>query len=660
MADNGSEYGAAATNDRVNMGLSAGIVARTFAAALFSRSDTLPREVDADRPSWGWMPPLCLASALALVAAALSANASRRGNDWALPAFYVSMAAFLVPIAARLAWSRVTRWEQIGLVLLATGALYVIRIIREPIYFIDHDEFLHWMTSTDIMETGRLFTPNLLLPVSPRYPGLELVATALVNLTGMSIFGAAHLILLIVRIVFMGALFLTYEQMAKSSRVAGVACIIYMGCTNFVFFDAAFSYESLALTFLALALLAAVLSQGKNGLTVHFVLLLPFLAALAVTHHATAYIAALLFSGFAALEMIRGASLTDTSRVIGIAAAAVYLPWAWGKFMGDVGEGYLGSIFVDVMYGVRGLAHFFSGDRQLFIAEDGTANPSWQRYAALFSILLICAGLAGCFFRALARAGIPIVLQHMPPRFASLFRWRDSWLVLFTLVTLSYPFSLVLRVSGAGWGVGNRTSAFIYFGVSIVVAIGVASSLQSGARGRWGALLFGACAAICVWGGVVSGTGQLVLVGPNYRVAADAASIESMGISAATWTKDRLGPGNRFIGDRINRLLLSTYGRQDVVDPEYSGPLLSDTVGGSEIDSIKRADVDFIVVDLRLATQLPFLGHYIDSGLDTDEGYQEPIDVLALMKFKNLPSVDRPFDNGYISIIDVRKLRNGR
>jgi hypothetical protein len=640
------------------MELRFGIVARTLAAALFSRDEVLPPAIDVERASWGWLPQLALTSALAVVATALSAIANRRGHDWGLAAFYVSMAAFLGPIAARVAWSGVSRCERIGLVLLATVALYIVRIIREPIYFVDHDEFLHWVTSTDIIEEGRLFTPNLLLPISPHYPGLEIVTTALVNLTGMSIFGAALLILFIARVVFMATLFLIYERMAGSSRAAGLACIVYMGCTNFVFFDASFSYESLALTFLALSLGVAILLREGHAFVLYCVLPLPFLAALALTHHMTSYIAGFLFSGFAILEIVRRASVTDFSRAVVLASIAVSLPLAWGKLMGDPGDDYLEAIFADLMYGLRQLLHFFSGDRQLFVAEDGTMTPNWQRYATLFSILLACTALATCFFRALARAGIPIALEQFSPRLSSFFGWRDSWLVLFTFVTLAYPISLVLRVSGSGWGVGNRISAFAYLGVSIVIAIGIDRFLAVGAENRWRALLFGGCATICVWGGVVSGTGQLVLVGPNYRVAADAASIEPMGISAAVWTKDRLGPGNRFIGDRINRLLLSTYGRQDVVDPQHSAPLLSNNVGWAEIASIRRGDVDFILVDLRLATQLPFLGHYIDSGLDVDSNYQEPVSLSALMKFKDVLGVGRPFDNGFISIIDVRKLRN--
>ncbi|MGO8477736.1 hypothetical protein ACC739_38260, partial [Rhizobium ruizarguesonis] len=64
-----------------------------------------------------------------------------------------------------------------------------ISIIR-AVAFIDHDEFLHWATVKDILEAGRLFLPNPLLPVSPLYHGLELITSALVNLSGLSVLAA--------------------------------------------------------------------------------------------------------------------------------------------------------------------------------------------------------------------------------------------------------------------------------------------------------------------------------------------------------------------------------------------------------------------------------------------------------------------------------------
>jgi hypothetical protein len=70
-------------------------------------------------------------------------------------------------------------------------------------------------------------------------------------------------------------------------------------------------------------------------------------------------------------------------------------------------------------------------------------------------------------------------------------------------------------------------------------------------------------------GGIVSGQGHNILVGPIYRVSADAASIEPMGVSAALWTRTWLGPQHRFVADRVNRLLVATYGEQQVVTSLY-------------------------------------------------------------------------------------------
>lgn len=72
-----------------------------------------------------------------------------------------------LPAAARIIHPRASRLERLALIVIVTSALFVVRVIRAPVAFIDHDEFLHWATVNDILEAGRLFLPNPLLPVSP-------------------------------------------------------------------------------------------------------------------------------------------------------------------------------------------------------------------------------------------------------------------------------------------------------------------------------------------------------------------------------------------------------------------------------------------------------------------------------------------------------------
>ena len=154
-------------------------------AAIVGIRPTPPR-VDADDgvARIAWSCGLAINAGVALVFAALAANASRLDYDWASRAFYLSIAQMFLPIAARLMLPQVSRQERVVNLMIVALGLFALRVIRGPIYFIGHDEYLHWVTAEHILESGRLFTPSVLFPVGPSFPGLEIVTTAIVSLAG--------------------------------------------------------------------------------------------------------------------------------------------------------------------------------------------------------------------------------------------------------------------------------------------------------------------------------------------------------------------------------------------------------------------------------------------------------------------------------------------
>ncbi|MGO8126703.1 hypothetical protein ACC728_37930, partial [Rhizobium ruizarguesonis] len=85
------------------------------------------------------------------------------------------------------------------------------------------------------------------LPVSPLYPGQELITSELVNLSGLSVFAAGLIVLATARMMLMLALFLLFEKITDSARIASIACLIYIGSSTFLLFDVHYSYESMAI-----------------------------------------------------------------------------------------------------------------------------------------------------------------------------------------------------------------------------------------------------------------------------------------------------------------------------------------------------------------------------------------------------------------------------
>lgn len=632
-------------------------------AAILGIRPTPPR-VDANNgvARVAWSCGLAINAGVALVFAALAANASRLGyDDWALGAFALSVAQMFLPVAARLMLPQVSRLERIiDLAIVALG-LFALRVIREPIYFIGHDEYLHWVTAQHILESARLFTPSVLFPVGPSFPGLEIVTTAIASLAGVSVFAASIAVLGAARAVFVGALFLVYERVTGSSRVAALGSIFYMGASTFVFFDTYFSYESLALALLVLALLldqkiAAVRGRTPVSLLALFAIIV---FALSMTHHLTAYALAGIMSAVLALEAFRVGPLRVRASLLIIAACSIVGPLAWSKVMGDPVSGYLGPTFEIALNEAIGLFHTDPASRKLFTSQDGVVLALWQRLTLVGSVALIAAGLSLGFFRSLSWAKARIA-EQFPPVWSDLLVWRNSRLVLFVLLTLLYPLSIVFRLTRSGWEIGNRLGPFVFFGVGVVIAICVVTLLQGESRRGLRATAIALLATVVLVGGIIAAEGPFLVVPSRYYVSADAASIEPMSVASALWTKEWLGPGRHFIADRVNLLLLSGFGEQLVsttlAHTEDAGVvIISDKFGPNESAITNTLGLDYLLVDLRLSTGRPVLGVYFDGG-SADQMLTKPPQPASMLKFNSIPGVSRIFDNGYSVIFDVRAL----
>ena len=146
-------------------------------------------------------------------------------------------------------------------------------------------------------------------------------------------------------------------------------------------------------------------------------------------------------------------------------------------------------------------------------------------------------------------------------------------------------------------------------------------------------------------------------------VIADNRSLEPEGIQAALWARSYLEPNSRIGADRINRLLMGTYGEHRVVTSiadriDLSSVFLSSRLGPDELSLLRQSQTDYLVVDLRLARSLPLLGFYYEQGETGAFQRTTPVDVKSLTKFSTMPRVNKVFDGGNIVIYDVGGLLN--
>jgi hypothetical protein len=584
--------------------------------------------------------------ALGLMAVAIADVLGRDGSKWAEPLFWAGMALLWVPPILRIIGGGASRGERITLLVLLGMAMYGVKVLYSPRYFVGYDEFLHWRTAEDILRTGELFNSNPLLPVSPLYPGLEIATSAIAKLTGLSVYVSGTLVVGAARLILIVALYLLYERVTGSSWVAGVATAVYFTNPHFLFFDAGYAYESFGLS-LAVLVLYAVLRGSEEPerytLGAALLVILP-LATTVVTHHLTSF--ALVISLFL-LAAISLAFPEVRSRLWhwGIALIAVGFVLIWLFLVAGSVIGYLEPQIVGGVNQVIDLIRGEGPSRRLFESYVSHPAPPWDRAASF--------------------AFTGIILLALPLGWLQIWRTRriGAFTVLLAVCSLAYPASLLFHLTSIGVELSNRLSAFVFVPVSYCVAMAIAGRRRIQFSRTWTTALT-LIGALLLYGGMVIGSPDWARVPGPYLVSADKRSIEPEGISAASWAGEFLGRGNRIGADRINGLLMVTYGDQwpvnTLADEVYLTPIFfSRRFTPYESTLLRLGAVDYVVVDRRLTRGLPWLGVYYDNFEPGALKHKRPMPTAAYAKFDRTEGVSRVFDSGDIAVFDVRGVARG-
>ena len=615
---------------------------------------------------WGWFPVLTIVAGLSALLLATAYNMARLGIGDGEVLYWIAFPLAVVPLVTILLRRQRTRRERIAIVVLLGIELFWANLMRSPTSFSNYDGLAHLRSLDDILRFGHLFHPNPLLIVSPYFPSLEIVASAIAQLSGADPFASGVVLLGFIRILFAMALFLFFEEVSSSSRLAGLAAAIYILNPSLAFFGGGFAYESLALPLIPMILLitarwarsSSASWRGDLGL-----MLGVLLATLIIGHHLTSYSLAILLVTWAALHVLvrHRDRYSAWIAMAGLAAALGVAVWLFS--VASLTLGYLiPPLSAAVQQTVRLIT---SGEsRQLFQSAAGDVAPLWER-------------LAGICATGFLLAWLPIGIG------AIWVRLRTNSLALLLLgVGLGYPASLVGRLTPTGSEAAARSSAIVYFGLAFVVALGILSfgdfvewliprmhlprTLASrvrhlaGLTAPWravGVAGFG----VLVLGTVILGTSPASRLPGPYLVGADDRSIDGESIEAATWARDELGPDRRIAADRVNRLLLGSYGMQRVVLHHSEGVetwqlFLSPGIGRAEQATLVQINLAYLLIDRRLSDSLPLLGFYYEEGEIFNERHTSPISPAVLGKWDTDPAVDRVFDSGHLQVYDVRRL----
>lgn len=580
-----------------------------------------------------------------------------RQETWAVPLFYSGLAIIYAAPAFRMLSAGAHRKERLALVLMLGMALYAVKVMHEPTMFTFHDELGHWRTTSDILTSRHLFSNNPIVSAYSYYPGIEIVTAMLVKLTGLSIFQAGVLVVGAARFVFAGSLFWLLEEALGSAWLAGIAAFVYMANPSFLFFDAQFAYESLALPMatVALWLIARGVRARGRAAWAPALLAAAVLAAVVPTHHMTSYmlVATLAAWTVASVALRRQELQISIRRVIIAAALSFVLVLNWNRSVaGTATSRELGAIPHEVFGGLRDLLLGSSGGKHLFQASAGqAAEPLWAQVLGFASVLLVLLAL-------------PVGIWAM--RGAAR---RSSFMLVLGAAAVLYPVSLVPRLTQGGTETSARAAEFVFFGVAAAVAGSLlflrlgpsGGSLQSPAASRrvTRALVTVGLTVVFIGGFIVGWAPWSRLSGP-YLPAAGDRSVGAQGVAAAVWARGHLPVGSRIATDETDALLMGAYGGLEpqgglIEGLHVSSLFFSPTFGSNSRRIITGDKLKYIVIDKRLARGLPLRGFYFEADETNAHSNFKPLSRVALEKF-NRSSLARIYDNGDVVIYDTRAL----
>ena len=614
---------------------------------------------------WGWLPALSLTSAIGLLLVAVANTLSRSAAGQYELLFWVGLLLMVVPMAARLASSEPARQERIGLIIVLGLGLYLAKILHSPYSFTFSDELIHSYNGTMILETGRLFNANSILPVTPLYPGLETITAGLASLSGLSIYGAGLMVVGVARLIAMLALFLFYEEVSGSSRLAGIAALLYVMNANFLFWSAQFSYESLALP-LAMMVLYVVIRRTATPRGVHHrgltLVALLGITAVVITHHLTAYFLVAffgvwtlgaLFLRFRAVRATSSSSARGSSNQheantltgvrafnepAGLLLFSTIATLVWLVGVANITIGYLSPVLSRAAASMFQIAAGDESTRELFQSASGYVAPLWERLVGLGSVVVMLLALP---------FGLRKIWQN--------FRGNVIALML-TGAALAYFAVLGLRLSPAAWETANRASAFLFIGLAFVLAFAV-QELWDRLRAPWlsRAIALGGIALIFM-GGIIAGWTPTLRLSLPLRVNVENVVIEPQGFTAARWVRAALGPGNQVATDESNARLMLAYGGQLALAGRY--PDIKDLLGTFDfpdwqVELLREWAIRYVAVDRRLISANNMAGYYFDRTPTGSIPSTDLFDPKAYGKFDKPQGISRLFDSGNIVIYDV-------
>ena len=546
-------------------------------------------------------------------------------------------------------------------------AVLATRFLQYPSAFANHDELVHQAIAIQIDQTHHLFHPvNSILPEASYYPGMEIVASGIEHVTGMSLHSAGWVVLVLANVITTLGVILLIRRITGNVSVACLAALIYMCNQEALSFNSQFSYASLALPLALFCIYVFAIREQPTRMR-SLVPAFAVFVALEATHHLTSLAVLILLWAWNRATRVTGRRVPRLGIFYALSILVV-VAWTW--FARAYVTRYIRESLASSVNSIYALLNG-GASRKLFATPAGYKTPEWEVIVSFGSVLLIL-----------------IIL--IPAGWYVVQRWRfigTAGLVL-TGMALIYPVIPFGHLTNASSEVADRSAAFVFAGVGYVVAVwwfrllkdqrnlgwtlpnlgrlrpAFAGRLRPAFAGRLRpafALVLGL--TFCFVGGGIIGQADWSYVPGIYMVSADNRSIDQLALAAGSWEAANIKLGSRVVADRDNGLVAQSNAGLHLVTPAADGVdegsisnLLLRYPAPSDIDTVCADRIQYLIADVRLSTSLPEVGIYVDLGEYLDGTRTAPPVASDLTKFDQVPGAERIYDNGAIRIYDLEGL----
>ena len=523
----------------------------------------------------------------------------------------------------------------------------------------------------EVTGSHHLYPANPLLPIVQVFPGQQALIAALHQVTGLSIWVVAELTLLLLHTAAVVGVMALAARLTGSYRAAAASAIVFTTTSNLMFFDSQFSYESIGLPLTVWTLVAAAhaVGRGEPGRRRRSWVGIGAVTGLAcvVTHHLSSYILGGLLVLIAVAHTVAARRSTGpvSSRAARRAAwtlAVVVLAGA-GLWLIPAHQvvGYYSPYVTSGVHQVLHLLNRSGGSRTLFKAS---TTPVYEQLMAF--------------------AGPPILLALAVVAFRHhrrrLYALGPAYVVLAVAGVVGYFASLPFALTAFGSEGAHRSWTFSYIGVALLAgpvlehylahrpvdAAGRsgAGRLRAWAGGRWVAVssrprfwpvLAGTLAVVLLVGNTASSVNVAYRFPGPYVYGSDTRSLTDELMYVTRWFQQTQPPQPGIISDRYTGLPLGGFAGANLAAASEGFPfweMYFDPSGPPVglLVAVGYSGYDYLVVDDRMARDVPLLGVYFGYAEPEALTRTKPVPVAALDRYHVQPWATEVLNTDHYSV----------